>query len=84
MVCDMHRQCEDASRNLTSTVPAGPWIKIGMNFFQDDSGTEIFNHYRLFLQVPIHLSCHVSSPPKDTEIFKRSVFDQRHTICCDD
>ena len=26
--------------------------------------TEIFNRCRLFLQVPIHLSCHIDSPPK--------------------
>ena len=40
--------------------------------------TEIFNRCRLFLQVSIHLSCHIDSPPKDTEILARSVFDQRH------
>ena len=40
-------------------VPAGPWIKVGMDFFQDDSGQKIFDHCRLFLQVPIHLSCHI-------------------------
>ena len=33
----------------------------------------MFNCCRLFLQVPVHLSCRINSPPKDAEIFEKSV-----------
>ena len=65
-------------------VPAGPWIKVGMDFFQDDSGQKFLIIAYYFSQVPIHLSHCINSPPKDAEIPERSVFDQRSTICCDD
>ena len=45
---------------------------------------QIFNRCRLFLQVPIHLSCHIDTPPQDAEIFKRSLLNWRRTSCCDD
>ena len=79
MVCDMHWQCEDASRNLTSTW--GPCQTMDQNsygFLPRWFKTEIFNHCRLLLQVPIHLPCCIDSPPKDAEILTRSVFDWRH------
>ena len=41
--------------------------------------TEIFNRCRFFLQVSIHLPCHIDSPPKDAEIPVRPVFDWRCT-----
>ena len=56
-------------------VPAGPWIKVGMDFFQDDSGQKILIIADYFSQVPIHLSRCINSPPKDAEIPERSVFD---------
>ena len=65
-------------------VPAGPWIKVGMDFFQDDSGQKFLIVADYFSEVLVHLSCHIDSPPKDAEIPERSVFDRRSTICCDD
>ena len=81
MVCDMHRQREDASRNPASTQsPSWTMDQNRYGFLPRWFRTEIFNHCRLFLQGPVHLPCHIDSPPKDAEIFVRSVFDRRRAI----
>ena len=81
----MHQQCKDASRNPASTrSPSWTMDQNRYGFLPRCFRAEIFNRCRLFLQVPIHLPCHIDSPLKDAEIFVRSVFDQRHTSCHDD
>ena len=65
-------------------VPAGPWIKVGMDLFQDDSGQKFLIIADYFSKFPFILSCCINSPPNDTEIPERSVFNRRCTICCDD
>ena len=57
-------------------VPAGPWIKIGMDFFQDDSGQKFLIVADYFSKFPFIFP---DSPPKDAEIPARPVFDQRRT-----
>ena len=81
-VCDMHRQHEDFCRNLTSTwSPSQTMDQDRYGFLPRWFRTEIFNCCRLFLQVSIHLPCHIDTPPKDAEIPARSVFDRRLTSC---
>ena len=77
---DMHRQCEDSCRNLMSTQsPSQTMDQNRYGFLPRWFRTEIFNRCRLFLQVSVHLPCCIDSPPKDTEIPARPVFDQRRT-----
>ena len=66
-VCDMHRQHKDSCRNLMSTwSPSRTMDQNRYGFLPRWFRTEIFNHCRLFLQVSVHLSCHIDTPPKDS------------------
>ena len=47
-------------------VPSGPWVKIGVDFFQDHLGKKAPHSSRLLQQVPIHVSSgnlHIISRP---------------------
>ena len=63
-------------------VPARPWIKLGMDFFQDDSGQKfliVADYFSKFLFIfPVTSTHH-----QKTLRYLRSVFNWRHTICCD-
>ena len=62
-VTDYIKQCLTCieSNNLpvemlqTHEVPPGPWVKIGVDFFQDHLGKKTPNSSRLLQQVPIHV-----------------------------
>ena len=65
-------------------VPTGPWVKLGMDFFQDDSGNKFLIVADYFLKFLFIFPVASTHHQKDAEIFERSVFNGRHTSCCDD